>query len=215
MEHKLFKSELKPLVDGALVSNIIRSSSSGLNSHRAAAMELVFERSIQELREKVQMRAFTRAIEIQRSRRQPQPKSEAPDIPTPKVQSSTLATASQPQSRPLLSNNTTGTASATSLASASAKCDALQDSSTLSKPTEQAKQGYEELPADVKMNSSPPEVFVELACQKCGVNQPRSNLRCSTNCGLCPLPWYMRCVGCGAFRVDDVDACTSCHGKFK
>jgi len=212
MEHELFQSELKPSVDRALVSNVIRSSSSGLNSHRAAAMELVFERSIQKRSEQVLMKG----AEILRARLQPQPKREAPYIPTPKVQSSTPATTSQPQSRPLLSNNTTGTASVTSLTSDSAKCDAPQDSSALSKPTERAKQGCGEAPGGVKMKSSLPEVFVELVCLKCGVKQPRSNLRCGINCGLCPrVPWYMRCVGCGAFRVDNVDACTSCHGKFK
>ena len=50
MEHELFQSELKPSVDGALLSNTIRGSSSGENSHRAAVMELIFERSIQERR---------------------------------------------------------------------------------------------------------------------------------------------------------------------
>ena len=213
MEHELFQSELKPLVDSALVPSMIRGSSSGLNSYRAAAMELIFERSIQESNSKMHMEAVVRAVEIRRLRRQPQLKSGAPDTPTPKIQSSTPATASQSQSQPLLSNDTTGTA--TSLASASADHEASQDSSALSKPTKKVKVGREGPPADVKMDPSPPEVFVELACWQCNVKQPRSSLRLGTGCSLCPVGWHVKCVSCGAFRNGDIDTCTGCHGKFK
>ena len=54
MEHELFQSDLKPSVDGALLSKIIRT---GEKSHRAAVIELIFERSIQECRESVSMEA--------------------------------------------------------------------------------------------------------------------------------------------------------------
>jgi hypothetical protein len=57
MEHEFFQSKLKASVDGALLPGVIRSTSSGENSHRAAAMELVFERSIQERRERVSTKA--------------------------------------------------------------------------------------------------------------------------------------------------------------
>jgi len=53
MEYELFRSKLKPSVDGALISGVIRRSSSGLNSHRTAVMELVIEGSIQERRERM------------------------------------------------------------------------------------------------------------------------------------------------------------------
>ena len=53
MEYELFRSKLKPSVDGALISGIIRSSSSGLNSHRTAVMELMIEGSIHERRERM------------------------------------------------------------------------------------------------------------------------------------------------------------------
>ena len=53
MEHELFQSKLKPSVEGALVPEIIRDSSSGLDSHRTAAMELFFESSIQGRRERM------------------------------------------------------------------------------------------------------------------------------------------------------------------
>ena len=55
MEYELFRSELKPSVDGALLSKTIRGSSSGENSHRAAVMESIFERSIQERRDRASM----------------------------------------------------------------------------------------------------------------------------------------------------------------
>lgn len=69
MEHELFQSELKPSVDGALISSMIRGSSLGLNSHRAAAMELIIERSIQERRE----RTFAKAKDELQSDPAPQP----------------------------------------------------------------------------------------------------------------------------------------------
>ena len=51
MEHKLFYSKLKQSVEDSTLFEIIESSSSGENPHRAASMELVFERSIREHRE--------------------------------------------------------------------------------------------------------------------------------------------------------------------
>ena len=79
MEHGLFQSRLKPSVDGALVSGIIRGSSSGLNSHRAAAIELILEGSIRERRE----RMFTKGKNSLRSDSTPQPKGEVPNTSTP------------------------------------------------------------------------------------------------------------------------------------
>ena len=208
MEHELFQSELKPSVDGALISSMIRSSSSGLHSHRAVAMELIMERSIQDRRGRVLAEAKNRL----RPDPTPQPKSGAPDAPTSQVQSSTPATALQPPPRSLL-NDTTGIV--TSLASASDSRGASQVSSAPSKSTKKVEGEHEEPPADVKMDPSPPEVFVELKCRKCGVKQLRSSLYHGINCSLCPKKWRMRCVGCGTRRVDDIDACTGCHGKFK
>ena len=79
MEHELFQSVLKPLVDGALVSSMIRRSSSGLHSHRVAAMELIIERSIQERRETM----LANAKKSLRPDPTPQPKTGAQDVPTP------------------------------------------------------------------------------------------------------------------------------------
>ena len=208
MEYELFQSELKPSVDGGLVSGMIRSSSLGLHPHRAAAMELILERSIQDRRE----RMLEKAKNSLRPDPTPQPKSVAPDILTPQVQSSTPATASQPPSRSL-PNDTTGTV--TSVASALANHEASQVSSALSRPTKKVEGGHEEPPPDVKTNPSPSEDFVELVCSKCDVKQLRTSLYGGTGCSSCFLPWPMNCTGCGTCRVSGVDACTSCHGKFK
>ena len=53
MEHKLFYSKLKPSVEDSTLFEIIGSSSSGEKSHRAASMELIFERSIREHKERI------------------------------------------------------------------------------------------------------------------------------------------------------------------
>jgi len=78
MEHELFQSELKPSVDGALISNMIRSTSSGLHSHRAVAMASIFGRSIQERRE----RTFAKAKDELRPDSAPQPGVGAPNDTT-------------------------------------------------------------------------------------------------------------------------------------
>jgi len=78
MEHELFQSELKPSVDGALISSMIRSSSSGLHSHRAVAMASILERSIQERRE----RTFAKAKDELRPDPAPQPGGGAPNDTT-------------------------------------------------------------------------------------------------------------------------------------
>jgi len=160
MEHELFQSELKPSVDGALISGMIRSSSSGLHSHRAAAMELILEKSIQDRRE----RMLTKAKNSLRPDPAPQLKSGEP-------------------------------------------------SDTAGKGIETGR--GEGQPADVGMIPSPSEDFVELACHKCDVKQPRSSLWCGTSCGLCTIAWCMKCVGCGTLRYSDVGACTGCHRRFK
>lgn len=53
MEHKLFYSKLKPSVEDSALFEIIGSSSSGEKPHRAASMELIFERSIREHKERI------------------------------------------------------------------------------------------------------------------------------------------------------------------
>jgi hypothetical protein len=57
MQHELFHSKLKPSVESSSLLEIIRSSSAGETPHRATAMELTFERSIQEHKERMVARA--------------------------------------------------------------------------------------------------------------------------------------------------------------
>ena len=48
MEHDLYWSKLKPLVDRTSLSSIIEGSCSGEHPHRMSAIQLVLDRSIQE-----------------------------------------------------------------------------------------------------------------------------------------------------------------------
>ena len=214
MEHELFQSKLKASVDEALVSDMIRSSSSGLNSHRAAVMELIIERCIQDRRERMDRKAKDSV----RSDRAPQPKGEAPDIPTPQVQSPTSVTALQP---PSPSQSKDATIITTSPGTASTNHEPSENSSPFGQSKRRAKRvaRREEPSADVKTNPSPPEDFVELACRKCNVKQSRSSLTDDVWCSLCISSiqtWYsMKCTGCGMIRAQNRDACAICHKEFK
>ena len=179
MQHELFQSKLKHSADGALLSGIIRSSSSGQNSHRTAAMELIFEKSIHASRE----RAFTKVEDSLRP--DPTPRSmracEGPSISILQVQSPIPFTALQP---PPQSPNDT------SIAPASAKYEASQNSQTLSKPAKRTKvTRREEPPAGAKVSASLSKDAVQVVRWKCNVEQSRSNLRHGVYCGRCRLAW--------------------------
>jgi len=219
MEYELFRSKLKPFVDRASVSGTIRNSSSGLNSHRTAVMELIIEGSIRERRK----RMFAEVENSFRSDPTPQVKmtSEAPNMPIPEVQLPLPVPAPQPPPQ-TLPNDATGIV--TSPASASTKYNASPDSPALSGPNKKKKgvARSERPPADVKANPSPlnPEDFVmELECEDCHFKRSRRYLQDGVECGrlLCHLAGRgsMRCVGCGTTRVDNTDACTGCHRTFK
>jgi len=210
MEYELFRSKLKPSIDGASVSGIIRCSSSGLSSHRTAAMELVLEGSVRERRERMPKKAknslrLDPTLQAKRT-------SEAPNMSIPEVQ---LPAPAPSQSLP---NDATGIV--TSPASASAEHNGPPDSPALSKRAKRIKVVRSEKPlTDVKTNPSSSENFVEMACQNCGVRQLRSCLWSGLYCNPCPLrlerTTKMKCVGCDTIRVDDVGACTGCHRTFK
>ena len=216
MEHELFQSKLKPSVDGALLSDIIRSSSSGQNSHRTAVMELLFERSIQARRE----RAFTKAKGVRPyPTLQPTTTCEAPNVSTPRIQSPTPPTALQSTSQ-LLPN--VDTSIATSLTPTVTEHKVSQHSPTRSKTPQKVEEvtQCEEPPADAKTDASSSKNIVQLVCQRCLVEQLRTHLRLGIYCDRCPPKgkWFspvMKCVGCGTSRVSDVDACTNCHKKFR
>ena len=53
MEHKLFHSKFKHLVERSSLLDIIKESPSGENPHRVAAMELIFDKAIDDCRERV------------------------------------------------------------------------------------------------------------------------------------------------------------------
>ena len=212
MEYELFRSKLKPSVDGTLISGIIRSSSSGLSSHRTAIMELIIEGSIQERRE----RMFAKGKNSLRPDPTLQAKriSVAPNMSIPELRPTAPAPAPQPPS-PSLPNDTTGTV--TCLASAPAECKVPQDSSALSGPTKKIEgvARSKKPPVDVKTNPSPSEDFVELECEGCHSKRSR---RCPFSCIGCLMmrrSAKMKCAGCGTIWVDDVDACTGCHRTFK
>jgi len=215
MEHELFRSKLKPSVDGALLSNIIRGSSSGGNSHRAAAMELVLERSVQERRQ----RTSNGGRKGKKSRQTPAPQleksSEEPSISIPQVQSPTPSPAPQLRSQ----SSTTATIDPSpGVPSVFGKPEASSGSSALSKSARDVKAAQrEEPPVDTKTNPPPPsEDTVQLVCRKCGANQSRSHLRSRVYCSFCiGWPRAMKCLDCGIIRSNDVEACTGCYKKFK
>jgi len=216
MEYELFKSKLKPSVDCALVSGIIRSSSSGLNSHRTAVMELMIEGSIQERRE----RMFAKGKNSLRPDPTPQVKmtSVVLNMSITEVRTTASVPAPQPPSQ-TLPNDATGID--TSPASTSAKYNPSPDSSALSGPTKKKKgvSRSEKPPADVKMSPSPSglEDFVELECRDCHSKRSRSSLLGGVYCGRIVCLGNMKCVGCGTIRVGDPNACacTGCHRTFK
>ena len=213
MEHELFQSKLKHSVDGALISNIIRGSSSGGNSHRAAAVELILERSIQEHRKRT-------SAKIRTFRPKPTPQleksSEELNISIPQVQLPSPSPAPQPRSR---SSTMAAIDPSPGFPSVSGKPEASLGSSTLSKSTRDVKVARREKPpADAKTKPPPPsEDTVQLVCGMCGTNQLQSHLRSDLYCSLCPGPWWstMKCVDCGIYRGDDLVACAGCRRRFK
>jgi hypothetical protein len=214
MEHELFQSKLKHSVNGTLVTDMIRSTSSGPYWYRAEAVGLIIKRSIDERRK----RMSTKARNSSQRDSTPRPKSEASNTPTPQTQTHTPATTSQPPSRSR-PNETAGVVA--NPASASTTREAAKNSSAPSKPAKMIKKvarREEPPPPDVKTKPSPSEDLVELVCRKCGVRQLQSCLRSDLYCGPCSCAgnWYkMRCAGCGATKVENADACTDCDREFK
>jgi len=216
MEHELFRSKLKPSVDGALLSNIIRGSSSGGNSHRAAAIELVLERSIQERRQRTSNGGRKGRMPQQRPTPQLEKSDEEPNISIPQVQSASPSPAPQPQSQ----SSTMATMDPSSVVlSVSGKPEASLGLSTLSESARDVKAAQREEPSvDAKTNPPPPlEDTVQLVCSRCDIEQSRSCLQHGVRCGSCPAFFYttIKCVGCGVPRAGNLVACTGCHRKFK
>lgn len=203
MEHNLFLSELKPLVDRTLLFNIIESSCSGKNSHRTAAIELVLERSIQERRKRVLVNAKD-ALQPD-----PVPQHQSSEALTPQLQSPAPALVSTPQP-PLRST------SSLVVASASAKIEAPQGPSTLSEPRKKSTgvRGKELATSSAKKSSV--KHTVELECMDCGAKVSASGLPFHFFCPRSPsvLAPHFKCVGCGTKRVGPAAFCINCRGMF-
>ena len=206
MEHELFQSKLKPCIEGGLVLEIIRNSSSGLDSHRTAAMELLFERSIQGRRE----RMFTKVKDSLPSNPIPQSKGigEGPIIPTSEVKPAAPAWHA-PRPPQLLPSDTSPSVS-TRARSALVNHETPRDPSKPARKPKVAR--FEDPPGNAGVNWSPPKDVVQLLCRKCSAVQPRSHFRSRVFCGTCF--GKVNCTGCGAFRISDTEACTNCYRNF-
>ena len=203
MEHELFQSKLKPSVEGALVPDIIRSSASGLNSHRTAAMELIIERSIKGRRE----RMFTKV----KNNSRPGPAkgaSEEPIILIPETKPSVPVPAPQPPRLPPSSATTE------MFGSASASHEPPRDSPEPVKKTKVA--NLEDPLVNALPNPSLEDAVSDLVCRRCGVKQLRKSLRSGLHCGGCIGTSFitMKCTGCGVYRIRNVAVC-ACGRKFK
>ena len=203
MEHELFQSKLKPLVDGASISDIIESFSSGEHPHRTAAMELILERSIQERRERIL--AKIKSISPQDPAPQPRRSAETATIPTPKVVPPAPTPAPQPPSRPPFKP-------------VPAKNEALPDTSTLVKPAKKTKaMRHEEPPADIQVNTPSSKDPVKLVCGRCDEKHRRKSLRSGIYCPECSKSsrTIMRCSRCRTPRDKKTKSCTNCRVTFK
>ena len=221
MEHELFQSKLKPLVDRDVISDLIEGCSSGRHPHRAAAIELVLERSIHGLRERVSVKVKNppRPASVPDPKRSneaettpvPELKPAAP-APTPQPKRSTrTADAPVPKAKP--------SAPAPQLSSSSGLLPlfGVAEASPLPKPAKKTKVARpDHPPADANANPLPPEVIVELVCEGCRVKHPRKSLWSNIYCPSCPeLSDVMKCVRCGTIRTENVRTCTGCRGKIK
>lgn len=152
MEHDLFCSRLKPLVDRTLLFNIIEGSCLGEHPHRAAAMELVLGRSIQQRRERM-------LVKVKDPQPDPNMQHQSSEDLTPQLQPPTPATQppSQSKSKPVV-------------ASASARTEASRGLSTLPEPGKEIK-GFQR--SEFVPNSTA-SLFTKktVKCHRCGHELP-------------------------------------------
>ena len=198
MEYELYRSKLKPLVDRTLIHNVIDSSSSGEHPHRWETMALVFERSIQERRER--MLGEVNNVAQFGSTSQPKRSTEAPAVPTSPVKPLTPVLTPQPppQSSPI-----------PVLAPASAGTEVSPDSSTLPEPRKELKVGHLDVPPANTKTNQPPKKTIGFACD-CGAIVSKSP---GLHGILCTKVSSLKCTGCGARWAGGSLACHSCHGK--
>ena len=194
MEHEMFQSKLKPLVDDAVFSEIVEGSSLGEQPYRAEAMKLVLEGSIRERRKRMVATKNPQPDSTTRPKRGKKKRDIPIQPPVP---------APPPQESPQLPSDPIA-------AHTSGIDGASPESSTLPKPPGKSKTQHEKSPAISKGNLFS-ERTVELVCSQCGLE--RHPFRPMSNC-LCEEPHVMKCSECGTTRAGRVDTCTGCHGKF-
>ncbi|KAF9793429.1 hypothetical protein BJ322DRAFT_1103824 [Thelephora terrestris] len=152
-EHDLFCSKLKPLVDRTLLFDIIEDSCLGEHPHRAAAMELVLERSIQQRRERM-------LVKVKDPQPDPNMQHQSSEDLTPKLQPPTPATQppSQSKSKPVV-------------VSASPKTsEASRGLSTVPEPGKEIK-GVRRKKSVTKITTNPSTKDTR-TCDKCGDRIP-------------------------------------------
>ena len=170
---------------------MIESSSSGEHPHRMVAMGLILERSIQERRERISVKAEVSQTDLAH---QPKRCSETTNALIPKV---------TPTLQPLSSSD---------LPPSSAKTEASKDPSTSSGPAKKSQTVlHEKSPTDTKVDS----LLSELVCQVCRVKHPIKRLSLQVFCPVCPGWAFVKCDTCGESRVRNVDTCAKCYRRFK
>ena len=197
MEHELFQSKLKPSVKGGLIPEIIRSSSSGLDSHRTAAMELLFERSIQERRE----RMFTEGKDSLR----PDPISQSKGI----SEGSIIPTAPAWHAPQFLPPDASANVSA-GATPVLVNHETPRDPPKPTGGTEVVRS--EDPPVNAGVNLSLPKEVEQPFCRICGTGQSLGYLHSGVLCGTCF--GNMKCAGCGTFKFGGTEACINCYRNF-
>lgn len=200
MEHELFRSKLKSLVDHAVFSDIVKSSSSGEQPHCSKAMQLVLLGSVQDRRKRVgvavndtpqldPMPQVQKSSEMQKELTQG---GRSNFGPTPALQ--------QPPSP--------NSSSASAPTMEEAPPDPTPPSESLGKTVALVEYG---IPFASGGDSSPGDA-VRLVCSNCG-GKPIYTQSCwGLRCFSCPnitSPWHtMKCAGCGTIRAGLVSTCS-------
>jgi len=198
MQHELFQSKLKPLVDRALIPSIIESSSLGKHPHHSVAMGMIFEKLIQHRLER-SIQELPKKILKKKKKRDPtsQPDRSAETLTAPIPQVEFLAPICVP---PLLSQ--------------SSPSSVLE--STETEPSPDAPKPGDETEAQPPGKQTNPshEHTVKLICSCCGTVAIR---------GLFGLWWRscghtastLKCTGCMTeSKGVHTAACTNCCRQF-
>ena len=210
MEHELFQSKLKSSIDTALLSEMIRSSSSGENPHRTAAIKLILERSIQERRGRTVVKANS-----PQSRPVPQSKrsNEGSDTTTPPAEPPTPTPTPRPVSRPPPKSQSTPSETAPNREQ-TPRSESAQK--TTPAATQSGAGGHKKAISNVRTSDSNSSGDVRLRCTtpSCDSSFRRSKLKDGLYCANCPGQVATRCANCGLRRTTQVRKCDGCWLSF-